>query len=104
MTVALGAALMLVTLGEPAYGELLGHHLREGVGTATRNDLAMQWYEASVTALENGSTAVFMPSQSERPQLLRASMSLLGPEAKQGALTAPAPVQKATLPTFSVQQ
>ena len=104
MTVALGAALMLVTLGEPAYGELLGHHLREGVGTATRNDLAMQWYEASVTALENGSTAVFMPSQSERPQLLRASMSLLGPDAKQGALTAPAPVQKATLPTFSVQQ
>ncbi|MDU8945200.1 peptidoglycan-binding domain-containing protein [Ovoidimarina sediminis] len=104
MTVALGAALMLVTLGEPAYGELLGHHLREGVGTTARNDLAMQWYEASVSALENGSNPVFMPSQNERPQLLRASMTLLGPEAKQGALTAPAPVQNATLPTFSVQQ
>ena len=104
MNVALGAALMLATLGEPAYGELLGHHLREGVGTTQRTDLAMQWYEASLSALESGSGAVFMPGQKERPQLLRASMTMLGPDAKQGALTAPSNVQNATLPTFSVQQ
>ena len=36
MRMAMGSALMLVALGEPAYGELLGHHLREGFGTTTR--------------------------------------------------------------------
>lgn len=104
MNMALGSALMLVTLGEPAYGELLGHHLREGFGTAERQDLAMQWYEASLTALDTGGKAVFMPSQAERPKLLRAAMTTLQP-AEQGAVdTAPETVQQATLPTFTVSE
>ena len=101
MNVALGAALMLVALGEPAYGELLGHHLREGVGANARQDLAMQWYEASVSALETGSPAVFMPSQAERPMLLRAAMTGLNPT-EQSSIGAQPKVQNATLPTFTI--
>ncbi|WP_234416669.1 peptidoglycan-binding protein [Ruegeria sp. Alg231-54] len=74
MDTALGSALMLVAMGEPAYGELVGHHLREGFGVQERRDLAMQWYDASLSALDAGSQAVFLPSQSDRPQLLRAAM------------------------------
>ncbi len=54
MKMALGSALMLATLGEPAYGELLGHHLREGFGTTERPDLAMAWYATSLDALDGG--------------------------------------------------
>lgn len=74
MDTAVGSALMLVALGEPAYGELVGHHLREGFGVQERQDLAMQWYDASLSALDAGSQAVFLPSQTDRPQLLRAAM------------------------------
>ena len=74
MDTAVGSALMLVAMGEPAYGELIGHHLREGFGVQERRDLAMQWYDASLSALDAGSQAVFLPSQSDRPQLLRAAM------------------------------
>ncbi|NOC47614.1 MULTISPECIES: peptidoglycan-binding domain-containing protein [unclassified Ruegeria] len=74
MDAALGSALMLVAMGEPAYGELIGHHLREGFGVQKRRDLAMQWYDASLSALDAGSQAVFLPSQTDRPQLLRAAM------------------------------
>lgn len=75
MDSALGSALMLVALGEPAYGELIGHHLREGFGLQERRDLALQWYDASLSALDAGSQAVFLPSQSDRPQLLRTAMT-----------------------------
>lgn len=74
MDTAVGSALMLVAMGEPAYGELVGHHLREGFGVQQRRDLSMQWYDASLSALDAGSEAVFLPSQSDRPQLLRAAM------------------------------
>lgn len=74
MDTAVGSALMLVAMGEPAYGELVGHHLREGFGVQARRDLAMQWYDASLSALDSGSQAVFLPSQTDRPQLLRAAM------------------------------
>ncbi|NOD32920.1 MULTISPECIES: peptidoglycan-binding domain-containing protein [unclassified Ruegeria] len=74
MDTAVGSALMLVAMGEPAYGELIGHHLREGFGVPERRDLAMQWYDASLSALDAGSQAVFLPSQTDRPQLLRAAM------------------------------
>lgn len=75
MDSAVGSALMLVAMGEPAYGELVGHHLREGFGVQERRDLAMQWYDASLSALDAGSQAVFLPSQSDRPQLLRTAMT-----------------------------
>jgi peptidoglycan hydrolase-like protein with peptidoglycan-binding domain len=100
MRMAVGSALMLVALGEPAYGELLGHHLREGFGTTTRADLAAGWYNASITALEQGATPAFMPGQPERAALLRAAtLQQLG-----GASASVAPQPVSTLPTFTIQQ
>jgi peptidoglycan hydrolase-like protein with peptidoglycan-binding domain len=100
MRMAVGSALMLVALGEPAYGELLGHHLRQGFGTTNRPDLAAGWYDAAITALEQGATPAFMPGQPERTALLRAAVDTTGQGAGTAALPAPQPV--ATLPTFSV--
>jgi peptidoglycan hydrolase-like protein with peptidoglycan-binding domain len=116
MRMAVGSALVLTAMGEPAYGELMGHHLREGFGTTRRPDLAMAWYGNALSALEQGASAAFMPGQPERTQLLRqATMSLRGgqPEmptpvpaaqpAPETPTPAPVPAQDA-LPTFSVSQ
>ena len=103
MDVALASSLMLVAVGERAYGELLGHHLSQGVGVTQRPDLAQAWYEDTLTALATGVPAVFAPGQAERAGLLRkASMSLNG-----GASAAPAPVVPASgpaLPAFSITE
>jgi len=97
MRMAMGSALVLVALGEPAYGELLGHHLRQGFGTTNRPDLAAGWYDASITALEQGATPAFMPGQPERAALLRAATMQTG-----GGPAAVAPQPVATLPTFPI--
>lgn len=97
MRMAVGSALMLVALGEPVYGELLGHHLREGFGASTRPDLAAGWYNAAITALEQGATPAFMPGQPERTTLLRAATLQVG-----GAPAGVAPQPVATLPTFVI--
>lgn len=103
MRMAVGSALMLVALGEDAYGELVGHHLRQGFGTTTRADLAMGWYEASLSALESGAQPVFMPGQPERVALIRAAVGRIGNATQAVPAPVPAPVP-AALPTFSVQQ
>ncbi|MEY8839604.1 peptidoglycan-binding domain-containing protein [Cribrihabitans sp. XS_ASV171] len=100
MNVALGSALLLVALGEPAYGELLGHHLREGFGTSERPDLASQWYTSSLDAIDAGAKAVFLPGDPNRPQLLRAAASGHGA----GLTGDPSTIQKATLPAFKVSE
>jgi peptidoglycan hydrolase-like protein with peptidoglycan-binding domain len=103
MEVALASALLLVALGERPYGELLGHHLSQGVGAARRPDLAQAWYADSLNALASGSTAVFAPGQTERIGLLfKASTSLNG-----SALAAPSavvPTSSAVLPAFSIAE
>lgn len=103
MRLAVGSALVLVALGEPAYGELLGHHLRQGFGTTNRPDLAMGWYDAAITSLEQGAAPAFMPGQPERPALLRAAVTGMGPTPVPATQT-PAPQPVATLPTFSVSE
>ncbi len=106
MRMAVGSALMLVAMGEPAYGEIMGHHLRQGFGTTTRPDLAMGWYDASLKALEEGTAQPsFMPGQPERVQLLRAAVTQLDtglPAAIPASQTAPG--RSNTLPTFTVSQ
>lgn len=103
MDVALASALLLVALGERPYGELLGHHLSQGVGAARRPDLAQAWYADSLNALTSGSTAVFAPGQTERIGLLfKASMSLSG-----SAIAAPSavvPTSSTVLPAFSIAE
>lgn len=98
MELSLGSSLLLVAMGERAYGELIGHHLGQGYGAATRDDLALAWYEYG---LDPAKQAVFAPMQPERDQLLRAAV--FGGAAEQEPSAADAPVG-AALPVFLVPQ
>lgn len=98
MDLSIGSTLLLVAMGERAYGELVGHHLGQGYGAATREDLAFSWYEHGLDAAKQ---AVFAPMQPERDQLLRAAV--FGPPAEQSLSADAAPVE-AALPVFMVPQ
>lgn len=71
MNLAIGSGLLLVAMGERAYGELMGHHLANGFGASQRDDLSLAWYEHG---LDPAKTAVFAPMQPERDDLLRAAL------------------------------
>ncbi|MFN3614853.1 MAG: peptidoglycan-binding protein [Rubrimonas sp.] len=97
--VALASALVLVGLGEAAYGEMLAHHMSQGFGAPKRLDRAADWYDATVSAFEGGAARVVAPGAADRPQVLRtAAMMLRG-----GTPTAAAPAaQPAVLPGFGM--
>ncbi len=98
MDVAVASALLLASLGEAGYGELLGHHLSQGYGAAQRPDLAFDWYDMSLSAAAKGSTPVFAPGQPERMQLVRkAAYAIVGRDDEASLPTVPA-----ALPTFKV--
>ncbi|THD82288.1 peptidoglycan-binding protein [Aliigemmobacter aestuarii] len=88
MEVAVGSALILSSLGELAYAELLGHHLSQGFGASRRADLALEWYEL-------GGAPGLVPGMPERDELvLQAALAING-------LFDPAP---AALPVFPVPE
>lgn len=93
MVLAIGSGLLLVAMGERAYGELMGHHLTEGFGASKRDDLSLAWYEHG---LDPAKTAVFAPMQPERDDLLRAAVFDEGVDGGTDKATA-------TLPVFSLQ-
>lgn len=93
MQMAMGSALILAAAGEPAYGELLGHHLREGFGVAADDYRAHEWFEVSLTAIESGAPAVFSPSDAGRLPLIRRAVAItLGGQPQVVPTGAPAPV------------
>jgi peptidoglycan hydrolase-like protein with peptidoglycan-binding domain len=98
--VALASALVLVGLGESAYGEILGHHLANGFGVPKRLDRAADWYDNTAGALDGGAQRVVAPGATERPTLLRtAAYQLRGGAAASQATPAP---QATALPTFAM--
>ena len=70
MNVAIGSALLLSALGEGAFGELMGHHLSQGIGATKRQDLAQVWYQEAVSAIQSGQKAEFAPGAPERNDLI----------------------------------
>ena len=81
--VALAAALVLVGLGEEAYGELVGHHLMNGFSTPKRPDRGVEWLEASGQALQAGaSPLVANGSDAHAALLLQAVVELTGADPK----------------------
>lgn len=95
LDVAMGSALLLVSLGIQPYAELMGHHLETGFGTAQRPDLATDWYTMALDAVDAGQPAVFAPGQPERTALIRAAaLGVPGPETVQPAASA--------LPSFKI--
>jgi hypothetical protein len=82
--VVLAATMLLLGAGEPAYAEVLGHHLRRGFGTTASPTNATGWYSNALDALEGGATPAFLPSQSpQRVSVIRAAIG--GSQAIPGA-------------------
>lgn len=100
MDVALASGLLLHALGQGVYGELMGHHLSQGFGTAQRVDLARSWYQDSLSAADSGATLVFSPGQPERTELLRKASVMLGATTSTQSDSIVQPV--AALPSFGV--
>jgi hypothetical protein len=96
LPVAIGSALLLVALGETTYGELPGHHLLQGIGTAQRERLAVDWLRASVpTGAEATANVGFSPGPDGRNSLVHAALDLITGEDTPAAATA--------VPVFSLQ-
>ncbi len=106
MDVALGSALLLTALGEGVYGELMGHHLSEGFGTAKRPDLALAWYQTGFDAIDRGAEPVFAPGNPGRNALIqKAAYQLNGIQGDQAGGSSEGTVQPAsTLPSFNIAQ
>lgn len=104
MEVALGSAMLLFAMGEGVYGELMGHHLSQGFGTAKRADMAQSWYEAGLAAVDAGAPAVFNPGQPERTELVRAASLRMSGAPAAGTLPQPQPASTTGLPTFSISE
>lgn len=102
MNVALGSALLLTALGEEVYGELIGHHLKEGFGTTRRPDLAMAWYQGAIEAVEKGAEPVFAPGDSGRVDLIRKA-ALQGPDAALQSGAATVQPVSSELPVFKLE-
>lgn len=71
LDVAIGSALLLSVLGERAYGEMVGHHLASGIGTAARHDLALPWFDDALGAPGAEVAAVFAPGMADRTGTVR---------------------------------
>lgn len=109
-SLAIGSALLLVVVGDKAYGELIGHHLVSGIGTASRPDLALAWFEGALGDSDSGVTQVFAPGMTDRGGLIRmAAYAMAGQPLPGGAVpeqtaldVAPAGDQGLSLPSIQL--
>ena len=99
MNVAVGSALLLTALGERAYSEYLGHHLSQGYGATERPDLAMDWYQIAIDAMDRGQMVV-APEVTGRDLLIqKASYAING---RSSVLETEPVVEEAALPLIEV--
>ncbi len=75
--VALASALVLVGLGEEAYGELLGHHLMNGFATPKRPDRGIEWLDDAGQALEAGASPLVANGSQAHAALLQQAVAEL---------------------------
>jgi peptidoglycan hydrolase-like protein with peptidoglycan-binding domain len=102
MDMALSSAILLVTVGNEPYAELLGHHLGQGFGVTERSDLSLAWYEVADTAIANGALPAFVPGQPERVALIRAAIDQLSGKSATQVVPVGGAEPAAALPLFSV--
>jgi hypothetical protein len=77
---ALASALLLVAGGQLPYSELIGHHLREGLGVTANAELATAWQKIALDAVESGTAAptILADRQVERGALMRMALGASG--------------------------
>ena len=91
LQMAFASAALLSAAGQPAYGEFVGHHLREGFGTSAAPTIGREWVMQAVGALEAGSPPAILPASSlDRVAVLKVALT---------DAAAPAPAAPG-LPTF----
>ena len=100
--VALGSALLLTALGERPYGELMGHHLDLGFGVSQRTDLALNWYNMALDAVDGGAPAVFGSGDPARTSLIRNAAYAMSNGGTAPLGSAPQPTT--ALPVFTTGQ
>jgi peptidoglycan hydrolase-like protein with peptidoglycan-binding domain len=103
MDVALASALVLVALGEEVYGELMGHHLSQGFGTSKRADLALDWYQMGLDAVDAGGDAAFVPGQPSRHALIRKAAYEIG-GAERSQVEDEFDTETAAIPAFAIAE
>lgn len=75
---ALASAMVLVGLGEEAYGELLGYHLLNGFATPKRPDHGLEWLGKTAAALDAGASPLVINGAEGRAGLLRQAVLSIG--------------------------
>jgi hypothetical protein len=61
--VALSGALFAAGGGQPSYGEMVGHHLREGFGTSANPTASRDWHIWAADQVDGGAPAAILPGQ-----------------------------------------
>lgn len=99
--VALASAMVLVGLGEEAYGELVGHHLMNGFAAPKRPDRGLAWLSDASAALAAGATPLVARGSETHAALIEQAVAELGGTAGKPVLqdaAASAPGQGFVLP------
>ena len=97
MDLAVGSALILGVVGERAYGELIGHHLAMGAGTAARPDLALAWFDEAFGDPSEPVAQIFAPQMPDRSGLVRmAAYTIAGQPMPGGSISGAAAIQPVT--------
>jgi hypothetical protein len=76
---AIASAVLLVGAGQPAYGEMVSHHMREGFGTAKASpQQSAAWMTEALDALANGA-APAVGQSSDRVAVLKTALNGAAP-------------------------
>ncbi len=97
LDVALGAALLMVAVGQTPYAELVGHHLSQGFGAPQDPAKAAPWYDMAIQALNGGAEPAFAPGQPEQMEMVKAASDALN------GTGMPKPSPAAALPSFVIK-
>ncbi len=74
--IATAAAAALDVSGLKAYAEVIGHNLREGLGTTANPQAFKAWLTYAIAALKAGDAPAFLPGQTtERTVVLSAALA-----------------------------
>ncbi len=83
---ALAGAMVLVGLGEDAYGELLGHHLMNGFAAPRRTERGLEWLQVATEALVSGADPLVAAGASARTELIEQAVAALSGSAPRPVL------------------
>lgn len=98
---ALAGVLTLAAFAGPSYGELVGHHLRQGFGTAPDRARSQEWHMSTIAAMDAGAAASILPEQANaRNAIIRAAFSPTGQVPS--SVVNDAADAATTLPTFTI--